>query len=160
MTRCSGSKSSSREGPGHPPPRSGTFPFAPPTSLSICARNTRKNDKLSHLTAFRRRLRRESPPRSDPGARPYNRPHQSRSKRLFRHEDTLWNHPPSYRLAYPLNFLTRAKQAAGDDCQKPFECQESLFSGDCGLRRARHAGQAGWLPASSRHRRPKLQPIS
>ena len=89
MTRCSGSKSRSREGPGRPPSRSEVTPFVPPSTLSICDRHTRKNDKLSHLPAFRRHLRRKSPPRSDPGARPYNRPHQSRSKRLFKHEVTL-----------------------------------------------------------------------
>ena len=36
-------------GPGHPPSRSGINPFEPPSTLSICDRNTRKNDKLSFL---------------------------------------------------------------------------------------------------------------
>ena len=66
-----------------------------PALLSICDRHTRKNDKLSHLPAFRRRLRRESPPRSDLKPDQYNRPHQSRSERLFRHEDTPSTHPLS-----------------------------------------------------------------
>ncbi len=50
MTRCRGSKRSSREGSGRLPSRSGAYPFVPPSTLSICAKHTRKNDKLSHLT--------------------------------------------------------------------------------------------------------------
>ena len=65
------------------PPRGVAYPFAPPSGSFVGNdRNTRKNDKLSHLPAFRRRLRRESQPGGDPGAGQYNRPHQSRSKRL------------------------------------------------------------------------------
>ena len=85
--------------------RPALYPFAP---------NLPKNDKMSHLPAIRRRLRRESPPRSAPGAGQYNRPHQGCFKRLFRRKGTL-PHPLPYRLTYPLNFLTEAKLAAGNE---------------------------------------------
>ena len=88
-TRPCRSKSNSREGPGHLPSWSGAYPFVPPRTLSICAKHTRKNDKLSHLPAFRRPSRTERQPRCGPRAGPYNR----RSKRLFWHGETPNPHP-------------------------------------------------------------------
>ena len=85
-----------------------TYPFLPPGTSPIGNRNTRKNDNLSHLPAFRRRVRRESPPRSDPGATQYNRPHQCRSKRTFRHEGSLAS-PSVVAFGLPPEFFARGK---------------------------------------------------
>lgn len=106
---------------------SGKCPFVPPRTLSICDKNTRKNDKLSHLPAFPRRSQTESPPRSDPEAG-CNRPHQSRSKRLFRYEDTPRPHP-FIAFSVPPEILASGKAELETLVTEPPECLEGLIKG-------------------------------